>query len=278
MDKKKIVVALVLLPAFIWLIGWAPNCLLLTVLMLLGAGLGGWESARLVFGPDELASRVAATAFSLAACLAAASGDDQTVAVALVGILLVSMVLAGLLSTDLSLAGGRAAKLLFVAIYPGLLAGYVAALKNYESIFFNTKLVLMLFALIWINDTGAYFVGSAIGKRKLAPRVSPNKTWEGAVGGFAASVILGAVIGVWSDHFTLGQGFLLGVVLGIVGPLGDLAESALKRGAGLKDSGLLLPGHGGVLDRIDSVLFGAPILYYAIINLHFTQIMRQLGA
>jgi phosphatidate cytidylyltransferase len=113
-------------------------------------------------------------------------------------------------------------------------------------------------------DVGGYAVGSAIGHRKLAPSISPNKTWEGLAGGFLASVIFAlfpvSVIAPWS----VGDALLLGVVVGIAAPFGDLCESLLKRDLGVKDLGGLLPGHGGILDRFDAILFALPAVYYLV--------------
>jgi len=134
----------------------------------------------------------------------------------------------------------------------------------------GAALVTFLICLIALSDTGAYFTGKAIGKRKLAPRISPNKTWEGAFGAVCAAMI-GAVVfhylRGWAPFAGLPAfgilGYLMaGATLSVVGQLGDLAESALKRAAGEKDSGTVLPGHGGILDRCDGFLFGGPILYY----------------
>jgi len=123
--------------------------------------------------------------------------------------------------------------------------------------------VLYVFAVTWITDTGAYFVGSRFGRTKLAPRLSPNKTVEGAVGGllFAAAMSMG-----WGTWIGLPwwQCALLGPVLGALGQIGDLCESALKRDLGIKDFGGIMPGHGGILDRFDSLLFTAPIAYYCL--------------
>ncbi len=276
MNKTKIIAAVLLLPFFVWLIGWGPHWLILAAVLVLGAGLGGMESARLVFGEGEPAFRFAATVFSLLACAAAARGHDTMTLFALVLIFLLGLTLAGLFSTDLATAAGRAAKLLFVAVYPGLLSGYVVALKGFEPLYGGMKLAIILFALVWINDAGAFFVGSSLGQRKLAPRISPGKTIEGSLGGFAATVILGALLPAFTS-FTFRQGLFLGVVLGAIGPLGDLVESALKRGAGVKDSGTFLPGHGGVLDRIDSVIFCAPILYYYVVMSHSCHMMHCCG-
>ncbi len=277
MEPKKIIVALVLLPAFIWLIGWAPLWVLLVVMLVLGAGLGGWESAKIAFGSDETYYKLLATVFSIVMALTASTADATNICLGLVGVFLVTFLLTGLFSADLSQVLPRTAKVMFVAIYPGLLAGYLVALKNLEIYADDAKLLMFLFALVWINDSGAYFAGKSLGKHKMSPRLSPNKTWEGAVGGFAATVLLGVLIGAFSGYFTVLEGFILGVILGVVGPLGDLMESAIKRGANIKDSGTLLPGHGGVLDRIDSVLVCAPILYYYIVLRGAQQFLSLVG-
>jgi phosphatidate cytidylyltransferase len=120
-------------------------------------------------------------------------------------------------------------------------------------------------AITWLQDTSAYFVGRRFGRHKLAPILSPKKTWEGAAGGMLGAILTGAVcVLLLGLPITLLQGALLGLVGGIVGPLGDLCESLIKRQVGLKDAGSLIPGHGGILDRADSLLFTVPILYYLI--------------
>lgn len=116
----------------------------------------------------------------------------------------------------------------------------------------------------WASDTFAFFVGSKLGKVKLCPAISPGKTREGAAGGVIGSVIAVTLLG-YLFHLPLIHGVSLGLLVGIVAPLGDLAESALKRWAGVKDSGRLLPGHGGVLDRFDSIMFAVPAVYYYIL-------------
>jgi len=120
-------------------------------------------------------------------------------------------------------------------------------------------------AITWLQDTSAYFVGRSFGRHKLAPILSPKKTWEGAAGGMLGAILTGVggvlLLGL---PITLLQGALLGLVGGVVGPLGDLSESLIKRQVGLKDAGNLIPGHGGILDRADSLLFTIPILYYLI--------------
>ena len=120
--------------------------------------------------------------------------------------------------------------------------------------------VLAFFIVIWANDIAAYFVGLAVGRHKLAPRVSPGKSWEGAIGGLAGGLAAGLLLAGWLP-LARGQSALWAVAVTVVSQAGDLFESALKRRAGTKDSGRLLPGHGGVLDRFDGVLLAAPVAY-----------------
>ncbi|HHY62801.1 MAG TPA: phosphatidate cytidylyltransferase [Firmicutes bacterium] len=129
-------------------------------------------------------------------------------------------------------------------------------------------LSLLMMVLVWFNDMGAFFVGRAIGRRKLAPSMSPNKTIEGSIGGFVWAVLasiaykaLGDVTGLW---YTLSwpQAIIFALLVAASGQIGDLAESGMKRDAGVKDAGRMFPGHGGVLDRFDSFFFVSPIAYY----------------
>lgn len=115
----------------------------------------------------------------------------------------------------------------------------------------------------WASDTLAYFVGSMIGRHKLCPAISPGKTYEGAIGGLVGSIVGVTAMG-WLSGLPLTHMLIIGLLVGIVAPCGDLAESALKRFAGVKDSGNILPGHGGVLDRFDAIMFAVPVVYYYI--------------
>lgn len=127
----------------------------------------------------------------------------------------------------------------------------------------STKLLGFFFLVIMGSDVGAYFTGKYLGKHKLAPKISPGKTWEGAVGGLAASMAFAALATFWFlPEMSYRVSLPLAAVMTVIGIIGDLAESALKRGAGAKDAANILPGHGGLLDRLDSLLFNAPILYY----------------
>ncbi|MBI4482849.1 MAG: phosphatidate cytidylyltransferase [Acidobacteria bacterium] len=124
------------------------------------------------------------------------------------------------------------------------------------------SLLLFLFLIVWGGDTGAYYTGRGLGRHLLAPHLSPKKTWEGTAGGLTASVGAAVLYNAWwLKEFSTFECVLLGCILGILGLLGDLWESQLKRGAGIKDSSRLIPGHGGILDRLDSLLFTIPAFY-----------------
>jgi phosphatidate cytidylyltransferase len=138
-------------------------------------------------------------------------------------------------------------------------------------------LVVFLMVCVWAGDIAALYIGRAFGKRKLAPRLSPGKTWVGSIASIAGSMLAAGIVIVIADTLTargntllhiaqpLWQSLLLAAILNIAAQLGDLLESAIKRGAGVKDSGTMLPGHGGILDRIDALLVAAPVLWFALL-------------
>jgi phosphatidate cytidylyltransferase len=130
--------------------------------------------------------------------------------------------------------------------------------------------LLALFVIIWANDTFAYLIGSAFGKHKLCERISPKKSWEGFFGGVIGSLAAGFVFSLFVDKMNLYQWLLFALIISIFATLGDLAESVLKRATGVKDSGNIMPGHGGFLDRLDSFLFVVPAV---AIFLFFAQIL-----
>ena len=126
-------------------------------------------------------------------------------------------------------------------------------------------LIWVLFTCTWASDTFAYFIGTAIGSHRMAPTISPNKTVEGIIGSLIGTTLTAIIIGCFLFGFPLTQMAAAGVLIAIVATLGDLVESAIKRFTGVKDSGILIPGHGGVLDRFDSILYTAPVFYYFIV-------------
>jgi phosphatidate cytidylyltransferase len=146
------------------------------------------------------------------------------------------------------------------AVYVGWLAAHFVLLRGVPD---GRDWVLVALLTVWITDTGAYFVGKPLGRHKLAPHISPGKTWEGAIGAQVAGFVSVAAL---TQAFGLGIDAVHVVALGLIVPavaqIGDLAESSLKRGLGIKDSSGLVPGHGGILDRLDSLLFAAPVLYW----------------
>jgi len=150
----------------------------------------------------------------------------------------------------------------FSALFLGTLLGFQLALRQLGDEL-GGDLVFLLFLVVWGGDAAAYYVGSSLGKHSMTPRISPRKTWEGAAAGIAGSVLAALIARIWFfPQLRPSDCVLTGLLLGIAGILGDLVESIWKRGAGVKDSAFIVPGHGGILDRCDSLLFGGPILYY----------------
>jgi phosphatidate cytidylyltransferase len=154
---------------------------------------------------------------------------------------------------------------LFGPLYVAFLGGFLVSTRvGFENhLYLSTHLLGYFFLVLMGSDTGAYFTGKAIGKHKLIPKISPGKTWEGLIGGFVAAAAFAALATFWFfPELPYQISIPLAIAMSAVGVLGDLAESAIKRGAGAKDAASILPGHGGFLDRLDSLLLNAPILYY----------------
>ena len=150
--------------------------------------------------------------------------------------------------------------LVFSFVWLGLMLGSLSELRNLPDIGF--KITLALFLSVWICDTGAFLFGKKFGKKKILPDISPNKTWVGTIAGFISSMIFLLILnqsGYFPDMFLLIDVVVLGLITGIFGQFGDWAESLLKREANVKDTSNILAGHGGVLDRFDSLTFAAPL-------------------
>ena len=147
-------------------------------------------------------------------------------------------------------------------LYVGWLLSYLVALRGLDN---GRNWVFFALFTTFASDTAAFFVGRALGKRRLAPQISPGKTWEGAIGGVFGAIIVSLLFILPTPltlHLNWGQAILLGLLVSIFGQLGDLVESLFKRNMGAKDSGRLLPGHGGMLDRMDSIIFAGIVVYY----------------
>jgi len=217
------------------------------------------------YGPLEPVGVLGVIAFVVFGYL----GLQQTVGLVVTAIVLMS------LTCQTLVFGGRnsianSAITLFGSVYVGLpmAAAFMLRYTGGEQAGFGYLLLAIL--TVWATDTGAYYGGRAFGKRKLAPRVSPNKTWEGAVIGLACGVVTGIILRwlgaslMWWPHLGVSHSITLAVITSISGQMGDLAESTFKRSAEVKDSGNFMPGHGGVLDRLDSLLLAIPVVYYYV--------------
>jgi len=247
---KRVLTALVLVPIVAWVALWANPWIFLAVVA---------SVACLCYREyDQIA---AAYGFGAPGVMGYGAGLlllvwPQVPWVAIVAITLVILVLV-MREQNLAHALPRAALLLLGIVY--VFGCWKCALPLRD---LNPHWLMYGLLLNWVGDIGAYYVGRPFGKHKLAPRVSPNKSWEGSAASVLASVAAGTL---YLAHFLpavpLWQALALTAAANIAGQVGDLAESAMKRGANVKDSGGMLPGHGGFLDRVDSTLFALPVIY-----------------
>lgn len=183
-----------------------------------------------------------------------------TVKSILAALVMLALVDALLFEEDVARAPVRVGLAALGGVYPGLLLSALVPLRHLPR---GEYWIVLTLVVTWFNDTGAYFAGRFLGRTKLYPRISPSKTWEGAAGGLAAA-IAGAlgVRALFSLALPWWGAVAIGAGASVLGPLGDLSESMLKRAFGAKDSGKVLPGHGGLLDRIDALLFTAPFVLF----------------
>ena len=147
---------------------------------------------------------------------------------------------------------------IFGSIYLGYLLSFILAVKDLPN---GNYYLISLLIITWANDTGAYLIGTKFGKNKIFPQISPKKTIEGSIGGIIFGIAATFASKNWLN-LTFNELLSLGLIISIIAQVGDLFESVLKRGSGIKDSGTLIPGHGGILDSLDSLIFTAPIFYY----------------
>jgi phosphatidate cytidylyltransferase len=252
MLRQRVITALVLAPFVLLVILWVPHPVTAAILALLVAA-GAWEWSAFP-GFTHRSARLAYVTF-ITACVALAwyIGVDSVQSSLLLYASLGWWVLASLW---IGLAPGSVNRA--TAAVAGLFAlvpVWLALVRLHAQ---GPQLMLFLLLLVVAADIGAYFAGRALGKHKLAPRVSPGKTWEGVGGGLVAAALM-AAFGVWWFNMDTLPFMALCILVTIASVVGDLTESMFKRHAGLKDSGNLLPGHGGVLDRVDSVTAAAPV-------------------
>jgi phosphatidate cytidylyltransferase len=197
--------------------------------------------------------------------------DSGASALALAFILVLVVLAVGLARTkDLRQYLGASCSTIFAIFYVGLMLSWLVPLRYSLAVDAAGPvparyLVFFLFSVIWAGDISAYLVGRGVGRRLLFPQISPKKTLEGSLGGLAGSLLVAWVLARWWWHTPrLGSVMLLAGVVALAGQAGDLVESALKRSAEVKDAGALLPGHGGLLDRVDSLIFGAPVMWLCL--------------
>jgi phosphatidate cytidylyltransferase len=263
---SRIITALVLFPPVIYLIGWSPQWLfLLALVATVERGLYEYFhiSQKAGFKGFPVVGYVAGAAICLAQAAELRKPGALVFAV-LILFLLLTMSLALRGASDLTQYLGAVASTVFGVLYVAFTLSWVVPLRFSDPTTGRSP-IFLLFLVIWAGDISAYLVGRSVGRRLLWPRISPKKTVEGAIGGFAASLLVAWAYAhyFWQtvDSKTV---ILLAGLVAVAGQVGDLAESAMKRGANLKDSGAILPGHGGLLDRIDSLLFATPVLWLAL--------------
>ncbi len=241
----------------VWFGGWVFFALVLLV-----AGMAGYEFTLMMQAGGHRVSLLFVYAIIVLFMLDAAFAGRNIARHGLVWILILSIswqilyYRPGSSTVDwaLTVSGG---------LYVGWLFSFFVSLRALPD-----GLVWTAAALVstWASDSGAYFLGQAIGRHRLCPLISPNKTWEGIAGGFLGGILAGGCVGAlamyWAGALGVVQGLILGVLVSCTAPFGDLAVSMMKREAGVKDTGTLIPGHGGILDRTDSLMFVAVVTYY----------------
>ena len=189
--------------------------------------------------------------------------DVQTILLAIVVLTIGTLVAAALKGAPFNKLIVSSAATVLGVLYVVLLGAHLVAIRTGFGQPLAADLLSFFFLVLMGADTGAYYVGRAIGKHKLAPTISPGKTWEGVAGGIVVGLAFATLAHFWFfPNLPLKWALPLAALMVILGILGDLTESGLKRGAGAKDAANILPGHGGILDRLDSLLFNAPLLYY----------------
>jgi len=243
-----------LIPIIIWMMFAGPRWLWQTFI-LAAIAIGGYE----LMAMKVSSSRGLRTWGSLSSVLFAYTiifNDSATAVYGVVLLIIFSAMVWGLLQEDpLHDAGVRIGWLIGTPVYVGGGMVALALVRDFDP---TGAWVLMTMALAWGSDTAAYFVGRKFGKTKLAPRISPKKTIEGSAGGLAASVVGALILSFFLPGLGPVDAVALGILGGAAGQAGDLLMSVLKRSSGVKDSGGILPGHGGILDRVDALVFTAP--------------------
>ncbi len=258
---KRLISALCILPPLVLIVrfGSAFHFLLLLTIVV---GIGLMEFYRMLSAKGFPCWRWLGVASGIALPVACYLGGMPNQA-AVAAIIILSFVIGLFMRQELATSLQSIAFTLLGVFYVSWLLGYVLLLRLLGD---GPNYVFYIFGVVWLGDAAALVSGTLMGRHKLAPTISPGKTIEGAIGGILGSLCAAILGGLWLlGHFTLRQYLAVGFILAVFGQLGDLSESLLKRSTGIKDSGMLIPGHGGILDKIDGILFGAPALYYYVL-------------
>ena len=262
MNRRRVYSALVFFPCFYVLVRWLPPAAFM-VFVAVGVALAQYEFYRLRFSPrwsPPIAVGLGLGLLVIASFAAPGLLSDRALVAVIVGAVLIIQFSAG---QDLKSGLQDAAVVGFGVFYIAWLLGHLIPIRQLDQ---GPLLIFFLFLVTWGNDTAAYYAGTFWGRHPMAPVTSPRKTWEGAAGGVLGSLGVALACRAWFlPSLSAANAVTIGIVLSIAGPLGDLCESLLKRSAGVKDSGALIPGHGGILDRIDSLIFTTPAFYYCLL-------------
>jgi phosphatidate cytidylyltransferase len=268
---KRVLTALVLIPIVLVLVFLGPKEIFVIVTAAV-ACLAAWEFLGLAVHAGAKPPRIPALLAIIALFAGNLEYPEQTAAI--LGVLSLLLLVYCTFASPVERMLADATSSVFCLFYCGLTLVSLCSLREQAN---GPSLVTFVLCVVWGGDIAALYIGRAWGRHKLAPKLSPNKTWEGTVGSiFGSMVVAGALLGVAAWLETLNSARLsfpdetwywlvLAAIVNIAAQVGDLAESALKRSVGVKDSGTLLPGHGGVLDRVDALLLAAPVLWYALL-------------
>ena len=261
-EKRKVWVGLGMIPPIVFFVAAGPY-VVLHLMVLLATFLGLREYYDLVIPHSKRIERVVGIGLGSILSIIISFGNTYEISPFFVIVLLILSALFMVTSKDLSSTISHMGMALFGILFIGFLLAYVSLVRNTAN---GKAWVLFLIITVWSGDISALLSGSFLGRHKLYPKISPNKTFEGLGGGIAGSIIVALAFSwLFIPNLRKGACILLAIGLGILGQLGDFTESMLKRSAQVKDSGTLIPGHGGMLDRLDSFLFSAPFLHYALL-------------
>jgi phosphatidate cytidylyltransferase len=264
LEKKKICTGASIVPPLILLIVWGPP-FTLSLMVLAATFLGLREFYNLALPSSKRTERFVGIGLGLILAALLAWGDSRSIPLLLVLILLILSVLFMGTSQDLASTIPSIGISLFGILYIGFLLSHVSLIRNLQN---GKAWALFLILTVWAGDIFAFSGGSLFGKHKLYPKISPKKSYEGLIAGIIGSILVALAFSfLFLPHLGSGTCVLLAIGIEILGQIGDFTESMLKRSARVKDSGDLIPGHGGMLDRLDSFLFSSPFLYYSLLYL-----------